>query len=137
MEALGLIIQVFVGLSILNVWLLRAGRSTNWRGGSAQNMREEFAVYGLPGWSMPVVGSLKVLFALLLIGGTMIPGIAGPGALGLGILMLGAVIMHVKVSDPLIKSAPAFSLLALCAVIPYGSLGQMQELGTTAAAVSH
>ena len=63
------IIQVAVALGIYNVWLLRFGKSTNWRGGTARTLKEEFAVYGLPGWFMRVVGFLKLLFATLLIVG--------------------------------------------------------------------
>ena len=29
------------------------------RGGQAQNMKEEFEVYGLPHWLLPIVGVLK------------------------------------------------------------------------------
>ena len=53
------IIQVVIGLGIYNVWLLRFGRATAYRGGSAKNLREEFAVYGLPSWSVTVIGFLK------------------------------------------------------------------------------
>ena len=66
-------IQVVVALGIYNVWLLRFGKSTNWRGGTARTMKEEFAVYGLPGWFMGVVGFLKLLFATLLIVGLWVP----------------------------------------------------------------
>jgi hypothetical protein len=41
------ILSVFVGLTIINVWLFRASRSTSFRGGNATNLLEEFTVYGL------------------------------------------------------------------------------------------
>ena len=44
------IAQVIVGLGLLNVWLVRFNKSTEYRGGAAANMREEFATYGLPVW---------------------------------------------------------------------------------------
>ena len=56
-----------------NVWLLRASRSTAYRGGAATNMREEFAAYGLPAWMVVVVGVLKVGAALALIAGIWYP----------------------------------------------------------------
>lgn len=56
MEGLVLVSQVLVGLGLLNVWLLRAGKATAWRGGEARTMAEEFAAYGLPPWSRPVIG---------------------------------------------------------------------------------
>jgi hypothetical protein len=111
--------QVVIALGLLNVWLLRTGKPTAWRGGSARNMREEFTAYGLPGWAMAVVGGLKVTLALLLIIGLWIPSVAGPAALGTAILMLGAVGMHLKIGDPLKKSLPAFGLLLLCLVVAF------------------
>lgn len=117
MSTLILVAQIVVALAILNVWLLRAQKATAWRGGDATNMREEFAVYGLPEWFMRVVGALKVTFAALLVAGIWVPALTKPAAVGLGLLMLGAVVMHFKVGDPPRKSLPAFTLLALCAAI--------------------
>ena len=74
------IVQMIVALSIYNVWLLRSRRATNWRGGEAKNMREEFAVYGLPGWFMGVVGFLKLTFATLLLAGVWVPALTKPAA---------------------------------------------------------
>lgn len=111
------IAQVTVALAILDVWLLRSNKATAWRGGEATNMKEEFAVYGLPQWFMFAVGFLKVALAASLVVGIWIPGLAKPAAVGLGLLMLGAVAMHLKVGDPLRKSLPAFTLLTLCALI--------------------
>lgn len=114
MEALVITAQVGIALIILNVWLLRAGKSTAWRGGNAQSMREEFAVYGLPPWFMVLVGAFKVLLACLLIAGVWFPALTQFSAAALAGLMLGAVAMHFKVRDPLSKSIPASTLLALC-----------------------
>lgn len=117
METVGIIAQIIVALGIFNVWLLRYNRSTPWRGGDAANMKEEFEVYGLPGWLVGVVGGLKVLFAVLLIVGIWWPVVTNAAALGVALLMLGAVSMHVKVRDPLEKSLPAFSMLVLSLII--------------------
>jgi uncharacterized membrane protein YphA (DoxX/SURF4 family) len=111
------VIQIFIALGILNVWLLRYGKETAWRGGDAKNMKEEFAVYGLPAWFVGVVRFLKILFAILLILGVWLPSVTLPAAIGMAVLMLGAVSMHVKVKDPLRKSFPAFSLLVLCVIV--------------------
>jgi hypothetical protein len=113
MEMLTTIAQVVIALGIFNVWILRFGKSTSWRGGAAQNMREEFEVYGLPSWAMPVVGFLKVMLAVLLVAGIWIDGIAAPAGWGMAVLMLGAISMHVRVKDPLQKSLPAFIMLIL------------------------
>lgn len=114
MELAVKIVQIIIALGIFNVWILRYGKPTSWRGGDAKSMREEFEVYGLPVWFMRVIGTLKLLFATLLIAGVWFPVLTTPAALGLAVLMLGAVAMHIKVKDPLKRSLPAFSVLVLC-----------------------
>ena len=41
------IFSVFVGLTVINVWLFRSEKNTLFRGGNAGNLLEEFEVYGL------------------------------------------------------------------------------------------
>lgn len=110
-------IQIIIALGIYNVWLLRYGKSSAFRGGDADNMEEEFAAYGLPPWSVKVVGALKLLFATLLLIGIWYPVLVLPAALGMTVLMLGAVAMHIKVKDPLKKSLPAATLLVLSLIL--------------------
>lgn len=116
-EYLEIALKLIVGLSILNVWLLRSKKSTEWRGGEAGNIREEFKAYGLPEWFMYVVGTLKVTLAVVLLASIMYPEYEMYAAYGIAFLMLGAVSMHVKIGDPLKKSFPAFSFLVLSVVI--------------------
>jgi hypothetical protein len=123
MERLVMIVQIVIALGIFNVWILRFGRATSWRGGSAANMKEEFGVYGLPGWSVQVIGFLKVLFAACLVVGIWFPALVTPASVGLAVLMLGAVAMHLKVKDPLVKSLPAFTMLVLSVVVAAASAG--------------
>ena len=117
MDTAVIIIQIIIALGILNVWILRYGKATSWRGGDAQNMKQEFQVYGLPGWSVGVIGVLKLLFAAALIVGIWVPAVVMPAAIGLAVLMLGAVIMHFKVKDPLQRSLPAFTMLVLSLIV--------------------
>ena len=117
METVIKIIQVIIALGLLNVWLLRANRQTRYRGGNAENMREEFANYGLPNWFMILIGILKVGFAILLLLGVWFPALAYYSAIGIALLMAGALAMHIRVNDPLIKFLPAFTLLVLSLVI--------------------
>jgi len=109
--------QIIVGCGLLNVWLLRFNKSTAYRGGTAANMREEFAAYGLPAWSCYLVGVLKVGSALALLAGLVHPPLVLPAAIVIAMLMAGAVAMHLKVGDPFKKSLPALSVLILCAII--------------------
>ena len=111
------VLQIIVGLGLLNVWLLRRGSSTEYRGGEARSLREEFRVYGLPEIAFYVVGALKIGAALILIAGVWI---SLPVRLAAGVvaaLMIGALVMHVKVGDPLRKSVPAAVMLLLSSAI--------------------
>ena len=120
MEILVKISQIVVGCGLLNVWLLRFNKATAYRGGTAANMREEFAAYGLPAWSCYLVGFLKIASALALLGGLLYPALVLPATVVVAVLMAGALAMHLKVGDPLKKSLPALSVLILCAIIIAG-----------------
>ncbi len=117
MDILRIILQVIVALGILNVWLLRAGKSTPYRGGRARNMREEFQAYGLPPFMMWAVGILKVGLSLALLAGIWFPVLVQPAVAGIGFLMLGAFFMHIKVKDPIHKALPSILVLVMCVVI--------------------
>lgn len=102
-----------MALGLLNVWLLRFNQSTAYRGGRAKTMIEEFSAYGLPEWFCYFVGALKVGCAVSLLAGFFIPFLVLPAALLISVLMLSAIVMHIKVSDPWIKTVPAFLMLAM------------------------
>lgn len=121
MRTIIIIVQIVAALGLLNVWLLRASKRTAYRGGGASSMREEFAAYGLPDWFMYLVGALKIAVAILLLVGIWVPSVVLPTALLLCILMLGALSMHVKIGDPIVKSLPAFGMLALGIVMALAS----------------
>ena len=76
-------------------------------------MKEEFAVYGLPGFVMWLVCVVKVAAAVALLIGISVPQLVLPSATILVVLMLGAIAMHLKVKDPAIKSLPALTVLLL------------------------
>jgi hypothetical protein len=114
-----LILKLIVALSLLNVWLIQKDKPTKWRGGNAQNIKEEFEAYGLPLWMCYLVGSLKVGLALVLIASIWMPEWSQPAALGLAGLLTGSVLMHFKISDPLYKSFPAFLFLCICLAIAF------------------
>jgi len=110
------VLQTVIALTILNVWMARFGRASPYRGGGAANMREEFAEYGLPGWTVRAVGGAKVALALCLLAGLWIDSLTRPAAFGIAVFMLAAVGMHVRVGDPPIRSVPAATLLGLTIV---------------------
>lgn len=107
MEFFKLVCQIAIGIGILNVWLVRFNESTRYRGGSARNMKQEFAAYGLPEKLVWIVGVVKIVAAIALLAGIVFPGLVVPAATILAVLMLAAVLFHVKVKDPLYKSVPA------------------------------
>ena len=109
------VLQIVVGLGLLNVWLLRAGAATSYRGGEARSLKEEFGEYGLPGFFFYLVGALKICSAILLIAGIWVPALVLPAAAVVVVLMVGALVMHVKVGDPAMKSLPALLMLVMSA----------------------
>ena len=117
MEYLEIVLKIVVGLSILNVWLLRSNKATPYRGGEAKSIREEFEVYGLPSWFMMGTGVIKVGLALILLASIYYPSWENIGTLGLAAMMLGAVGMHLKVRDSLKKTFPAVLFLVLALTI--------------------
>lgn len=116
-HALSSILQVIVGLGLLNVWLVRPRSATGYRGGSAQNLKEEFAVYGLPEWTFYLVGGLKIISGVLLIIGVWVPSLVRLPAAVIAVLMVGALVMHAKAKDPVKKYLPALSVLLMSVAI--------------------
>lgn len=111
------VLQIIVGLGLLNVWLVRAFSPTSYRGGDAKTLKEEFAAYGLPEAVFWVVGALKVGAALVLIAGVWLILPVDIAAGVVAFLMVGAIAMHVKVSDPPMKAMPAVLMLAMSVAI--------------------
>jgi uncharacterized membrane protein YphA (DoxX/SURF4 family) len=111
------ILQVVVGLGLLNVWLVRASTETPYRGGDATTLRGEFEAYGLPTWMFFVVGALKITAGIVLLAGLWLDTPVRLAAGVVAFLMLGSISMHVKVSDPPMRSVPAVLVLLMCAGI--------------------
>lgn len=111
------VLQCVIALGLINVWLVRFNRATKYRGKDAQNMKQEFAAYGLPAWSVYVVGFLKIAIAVALVVASLVPGLSSVVALPalgvLSVLMLGAIGAHLKVRDTAIKMLPATAMLAM------------------------
>lgn len=116
-EYLLIALKLIVGLGILNVWLLRREKASAYRGQATTNLREEFAVYGLPYGVYCIVGVVKVFLALALLASFWVPAIAQPAAIAMGVLMLGAFVMHLKVKDPLSKAQPSLAVFGMCVAI--------------------
>jgi hypothetical protein len=124
-------LQVVIALGLLNVWLLRSKRPSQYRGGESKTMAEEFAAYGLPRWLYYLVGAVKVAAGGILLVGLWIPAYVIPASAVVCLLMGCAVGMHFKVGDPLKKSLPALLVLAMsvCVLLAYFKAAQ-GALGT-------
>ena len=118
-----MILQLIISIGLINVWLFRFNKTTEYRGGSAKNMKEEFIAYGLPEWSMYFVGFVKVAIAIMLIVSIWVEELLLYNLIVLAALMIAAVFMHLKVKDPIKKSYPALSILFMIALIMYITMG--------------
>ena len=102
----------------MNVWVLRSQTSTNWRGGDALTLKEEFKVYALPSWVFYFVGSAKIFSAALIFSSIWIEQIPYKlFALILSFLMIFAILMHMKIRDEILKSIPAISMLMILIIV--------------------
>lgn len=106
-------LQLIVSAGLINVWLFRNAKATDYRGGEAKNLKDEFSVYGLPAGVYYLVGFLKLSSSALFIASIWWPQLLiYPSMIVLG-LMTGALLMHIKVKDPVKKSLPALSVLLM------------------------
>ena len=120
MKVLSKILSVVVGLTVINVWLFRANRSTSYRGGDASSLLEEFQVYGLDDYFL-IIGIVKVSLAIMLLLSLYFKKLSFFASSGIAVMMLVAVYMHINVGDELIKSMPASVMLTSCLIIAYSS----------------
>jgi hypothetical protein len=113
-------LQIIIALVIFAVWIFRPSLNTNYRAGNAQNIFEEFAVYGLPKWSVYAVGATKLSLAFMLVIGIWYTHLVQFAVMAMGILMAGALVCHLKTrGDPLSRATPASLMLAMCALVLY------------------
>ena len=118
-----MILQLVIAIGLINVWLLRFNKATDYRGGDAKNMKEEFIAYGLPVWLMYLVGAMKIAIAIMLVISFWVEQLLLYNLIALASLMIAALMMHVKVKDPIKKSYPALSILFMIALIMYFTAG--------------
>jgi|TARA_B100001540_G_scaffold72340_1_gene65311 hypothetical protein len=114
MHFISLVLQLIIACVIFSVWLIRPNWETAYRAGNATNIKEEFAVYGLPDWSVYVVGATKIALAIALLAGYWKSELVGPAAISMAILMMGAVICHLRIKeDSLSRAMPASLMLVM------------------------
>jgi len=118
-----IVLQLILAAGLLNVWLVRYNQKSAYRGGDAGTMRDEFLAYGLPAWSVYVVGALKLSAAFALIVGFWVSALVLPAATLIAVLMIGAILMHAKIRDPLSKYFPAALMLLMSASVVFLAKG--------------
>ena len=111
------ILKGIVSLTILNVWLLRFNKASSYRGGDATDLISEFAAYGLSLNMVYLVGGLKVIAALALLGSIFIKKSAQIPLILIIVLMASAIYFHFSIGDPWIKSFPAALMLGFSVLI--------------------
>ena len=116
-------IKIITAIGIFNVWMLRYNKLTEYRGGNAKSLKEEFETYGLKSWFMYIIGTIKIVISILFIVScfseylNMLDYAVFYGAAIMSLIMIGAIFMHLKVNDPFKKSIPAVTMLALYTII--------------------
>ena len=116
-------IKIITALGIFNVWLLRYNKNTDYRGGNAKSLKEEFETYGLNSWFMYIIGAIKFGVSILFIVSCfnifskMLDVTIFYASVVMSLIMIGAILMHIKVNDPFKKSVPAITMLTLYSII--------------------
>eukprot|EP00452_MALV-II_sp_L67-6_P000154 gene154-166_t len=113
--------QAFLALWLFSVWSWRLQQKTAFR--SSSDMLGEFndyfgGTYGEP--MMKFVGFCKMAAAVVFAVTIVYPQLTEVlrlASLGIVVLMVGAVLCHVKIGDPALKSLPAFTCGCLAALV--------------------
>ena len=111
------ILQLFIGISIVFIWVGRTTVASSYRVGNAQTLSEEFTEAGLTQNVYMVMRVLKPIFAFLLVIGIVYKPFFIPCMTFTTLAMIGAVYAHVKVKDELKKMIPAITLLVFCFIV--------------------
>ena len=117
MKYLKVLLKLIVSFTIINVWTLRANKSSIYRGGESVDLVSEFLSYGLSVNLMYLVGAIKVIAALLLFLSVIFKKLELIPLIIISVLMIGAIYFHFSINDTLIKSFPAALMLLLCTSI--------------------
>jgi hypothetical protein len=119
MKKIHTLLILLVGVVVLSAWTYRLDSPSVFRGGEANSMLEEFAVYGLNKTTMTLVGIAKVLLSIVLLIGLKFRKLVTPAALGIALFMIAAVYFHLSVGDALLPTLPSALMLISCLTILY------------------
>ncbi|MEC8546958.1 MAG: DoxX family protein [Bacteroidota bacterium] len=110
--------SLLISITVISAWTIRFNLPSVFRGGEAENMLEEFTLYGLSNSTMIIVGVTKVIISILLVlGAFKFKPLVKPSAGIMAIFMIGAVYFHFSVGDGFIPTIPSASMLLSCFII--------------------
>ncbi len=113
-------LSFLISIVVLSAWTYQLNRPSIFRGGTATNMSEEFAAYGLNDTVMMIVGAFKISLALLLlIGGIKFSKLIRPAAAGMALFMIGAVYFHISIGDGVVPTLPSALMLLSCLILVF------------------
>jgi hypothetical protein len=99
------LLETFVAMSVFYVWVVRY-----------QAVLADFKSFGLPDTVRDLVGAAKLTAAFLLLGIGPIEGLEVYGAGAIAFFMAVAVVMHIRIKNPVVKMLPSMGL-GLAAVL--------------------
>ena len=111
------LLQLFIGVSIMVIWIGRTTVASSYRVGDAKTLSQEFTEAGLTEGVYQVMRILKPIFAFLLVIGIVYEPFFIPCMTFTTLAMAGAVAAHVKVKDSIKKMLPAITLLVFCFIV--------------------
>jgi hypothetical protein len=106
------VLQTFVAMSVIYVWVVRYPA-----------VLADFTAFGLPDWLRDITGAAKLTGAVLLLGIGPMDGLDAIGAGIIAAFMAAALVMHLKVKNPLVKMMPSIGLGVGAAIVMWHHLG--------------
>lgn len=114
-----LFLKLVIPVIILSVWVLRPNLKTEFRGGNARTLKEEFIFYGFNVSTFYLVGIIKITLSFLLLLSIWHESLLLISSLGISVLMLTATICHLRAKDNFKKIYPSFTLFVLTLIIAF------------------
>ena len=134
MKQIEKIIILVISIIVLNVWLVRPKVHEffgfSFRGGDAESLLDEFAIYGISSETFYLVGFVKVTTALMLLAGLKYSWMKLPASILMTLFMTAAFYMHYTVADEIIKFVPSGILLSLSLILVMINKGVVKKSST-------
>ena len=117
MTTFAVALHLIIALGVINVWFIRRDKATGFRPDGASKIAEESRWYGVSDSFRRSMGVTKLTLAALLVVGVTYAPLGAAAAAGMVLLMSGAIVAHISVRDPVVKSVPALLMLPMSAAL--------------------